>query len=266
MPQRICLENVAIVLNRPQFPENIGAAARAACNMGIGSLIVVCPQNLDEARVIRMATPGARHIVDTIKIYDSLKDALKPFNWVVGTTARLGGQRSVVSPPDKIAEKLIPLSYENRIAVLFGPEDRGLTNTEIRLCHDLVNIPTADFSSLNLAQAVMIMAYEIHTAGLEKPAAVAPRLASRHELDGMYEQLKKILVKINYINPDNPDYWISRVRRFFNRLQLRAGEVSIIRGICRQVEWYAGKRFQDGKNLFQEGKNHEVDSIRPKER
>ena len=77
-------------------------------------------------------------------------------------------------------------------------------------------------------------------------------LATRHELDGMYGQLKDILVRINYLNPENPEYWMNRVRQFFTRVHLRAREVSIIRGVCRQMDWYAQKRYTDG--LKEKGK------------
>jgi tRNA/rRNA methyltransferase len=152
-----------------------------------------------------------------------------------------------------MAQKLIPLTARNRIALVFGPEDRGLTNVELRLCHDLVTIPTADFSSLNLAQAVMVMVYELHRAGLKPKGKFAPRLATRHELDGMYAQLTDLLTKIDYINPENPDYWMNRLRHFGTRMQLRAKEVSIIRGVCRQMNWYAGKCYRDGLKAGRKG-------------
>jgi tRNA/rRNA methyltransferase len=248
MTEKIRLEHIAIVLNRPRFPENIGAAARAMCNMGIHRLIVVNPENCDLTRVLRMATHAAMDLVEQMEVADTLAEALAPFSYVVGTTARLGGKRPVRPSPAVLAQELIALSAQNRIAILFGPEDRGLTNEDIRYCHELVNIPTADFSSLNLAQAVMILCYELSGAGLEKPGEFVPRMASRHELDGMYEQLKDILVRIDYLKPDNPDYWIDKLRRFFTRIQLKAREVSIIRGICRQMDWYARKCYEDGKN------------------
>ena len=247
MPNTIQLDNIAIVLHRPRYPENIGAAARAMRNMGIKKLIVVESPNCNLIRVRKMATHAAGDVVDQIKFIETLKEALSSFNFVVGTTARLGRQRQVFDSPAKLADELIALSKKNRIAVLFGPEDRGLTNEELRYCHWLVNIPTAEFSSLNLAQAVMILCYEIFTAGRETRVAHTPRLASRHELDGMYDQVKDILVRINYINPENPDYWMNKIRHFFTRIQLRAKEVSIIRGICRQINWYAAKRYQDGQ-------------------
>lgn len=240
------LENVTVVLNRPRFPENIGSAARAMSNMGVSQLVVVAPENCDLDRALTLATHAAGDIIENMLTYDALGDALAPFNYVVGTTARLGGQRQVVMRPEQMAEHLLPISQDNRVALLFGPEDRGLTNEEIRLCHQLVTIPTALFSSLNLAQAVMVLCYELFKTQIPKAKGTTPRLATRLELDMMFEQIKDILVRINYIQPENPDYWMNKLRHFFSRLQLRAGEVSIIRGICRQMNWYAGKCYQDG--------------------
>jgi len=246
MPAKLNLKNVAIVLIGTRYPENIGAAARAMLNMGIERLILVDPQNDDPLRVKKMATHAASVVVEKMAVYDNLKAALADFHYVVGTTARLGGQRKVVSSPARLARKLIPLSEQNRIAVLFGPEDRGLSNVDIRACHTLVNIPTAEFSSLNLAQAVMVVCYELFRFSLDKPGEFAPRLANQHELDAMYDQLKEVLMRISFINPDNPDYFMNNLRHFFTRMQLRAKEVQIIRGLCRQVNWYGKKRYEDG--------------------
>lgn len=240
------LEHVTIVLNRPRYPENIGAAARAACNMGIERLAVVAPENCDLTRVLTLATHAAMDVVENMLYFDDLATALAPFNYVVGTTARLGGQRQTVASPAQMALHMADISRENEVALLFGPEDRGLTNEEIRLCHQLVTIPTARFASLNLAQAVMVLCYELFQTNIPPPGTFTPRLATRHELDGMYEQVKDILVRINYIQPDNPDYWMNKLRHFFTRMQFKAGEVSIVRGICRQINWYAGKCYQDG--------------------
>jgi tRNA/rRNA methyltransferase len=241
------LDNVAIVLVRPRIPENIGAAARAMRNMGINELIVVDPQNCDLTRILRMATHAAIDVVEEMTVVDELDCALEPFHFVIGTTARKGKHRQVMASPAIMARRLIPLTQQNRVALLFGPEDRGLSNADARRCQWLVNIPTAGFSSLNLAQAVMVCCYELFNAGMHATAEFTPRLATQHELDGMYEQVKEMLIRIDFIKPDNPDYWLDRVRHFFTRMQLRAREVSIIRGICRQMNWYAGKRYQDGK-------------------
>ena len=247
MPATVNLKNVSIILSRPRYPENIGAAARAMRNMGFDQLIVVDPQNYDMPRVLKMATHAAVEVVERIRVYEDLRTALEHLSFIVGTTARLGGQRQLVGSVARLAEKLAPISAENQVGLLFGPEDRGLTNEDIRLCHELVNIPTAEFSSLNLAQAVMVVCYELRRYNQPGGKTFVPRLANRHELDGMYAQLKDILVRISYIQPDNPDYFMNNLRHFGTRLKLRAKEVSIIRGICRQIDWYGKKCYRDGQ-------------------
>jgi tRNA/rRNA methyltransferase len=247
MPATVNLKNVSIILSRPRYPENIGAAARAMRNMGFEQLIVVNPQNYDMPRVLKMATHAAAEVIEQIQIYENLQTALEPLSYIVGTTARLGGQRQLVGSAAMLAQKLAPISEENQVGLLFGPEDRGLTNEDIRLCHELVNIPTAEFSSLNLAQAVMVVCYELRRYNQPGGKTFVPRLANRHELDGMYAQLKDTLVRISYIQPDNPDYFMNNLRHFGTRLKLRAKEVSIIRGICRQIDWYGKKCYRDGQ-------------------
>ncbi|MBC2712616.1 MAG: RNA methyltransferase [Desulfosarcina sp.] len=254
MTVSITRDNIAIVLQRPRFPENIGSAARAMCNMGFTRLIVVNPDIWDEERIRRLATHVAGAVVDKIQRFDSLDEALAPFGHVVGTTARVGGRRPVIKSPEFLARNLISLSKNNPVAILFGPEDRGLTNDDLKRCHPLVNIPTVGFTSLNLAQAVMVVCYCLSTAGLTDPPDFTPRLAKRIELNQMVDELTAALVQIGYMNPENPDYWMARIRRFFSRLPFRSGEVSIIRGICRQIHWYGNKRYADGLKNGGEGK------------
>jgi tRNA/rRNA methyltransferase len=246
MTHGVLCDHIAIVLQRPRYAENIGSAARAMCNMGIRRLVVVSPENYDLQRIYRLATHAAREVVEGIALFDDLKKALADYHYVVGTTARLGGERKRIATPGSMAAEVAAISQENQVALVFGPEDRGLSNADLRLCHSLVNIPTAEFTSLNLAQAVMVLCYELFQTRLPRPKTATPRLATRFELDGMYDQLKEMLVRINYIQPENPDYWMNKLRSWFARMQLRGGEVSIIRGICRQVDWYAEKRFRDG--------------------
>ncbi len=234
-------DNVTIVLQRPRYPENIGSAARAMANMGFTRLTVVEPGIWDETRIRRLATHAAGPVVDGIQRFDTLPEALAPFGHVVGTTARLGGQRTVLKSPELLADTLISISGNNPVAILFGPEDRGLTNEDLKYCHQLVNIPTAGLTSLNLSQAVMVICYCLSTAQKADPTAFTPRLAKRIELDQMYTELTDALVRIGYVQSDNPDYWMVRIRRFFSRLQLRAGEVSIIRGICRQIQRFGNQ-------------------------
>jgi tRNA/rRNA methyltransferase len=243
---RIRLSNIALVLHKPHFPENIGAAARAAKNMGIRRLVVSDPYKCDLTRILRMATHVAEDVVADMEVVDDLEDALAPFQYIVGTTARTGSHRQTVRSPRRLARDLIPISQNNRVAILFGPEDRGLAARELKYCDALVTIPTADFKSLNLAQAVMVLAYEIFLASTPEPRPFTPRLATSRELEGMYEHLAQILTRINFINPENPDYWMMSVRRFCSRIGLRAREVKLIRGVCRQLDWYISKQQAGG--------------------
>lgn len=252
MKDSIEIENIAIVLHKPKLSENIGAVLRAARNMGFTRVIVNEPVEFDIKRVKMMATSGAAELADRIIFFSDLEKALSPYHYVIGTTARIRRQFPIHTPRD-IVSKLSRISKNNQIAILFGPEDSGLSNDDIRFCHELIQIPTADFSSLNLAQAVMIVCYEIFVFGRNSDAIFAPRLASRHELDGMYDQVKDILIRISYINPENPEYWMNNLRKYFTRLQLTAKEVSMIRGICRQINWYAHKNYEDG---LRNGREH----------
>ncbi len=247
MENRIQLDNITIVLHHPRFPENIGSVARCMRNMGISRLHVVSTEEINIERALTLATHAASEPIHAMKRFDDLKSAVADAGYVIGTTARLGKSRQRIKTPAKMAETLVPVSRENRIAIIFGPEDRGLTNDELRNCHELVTIRTAAFSSINLAQAVMIVCYELFNAATDANAVFLPKLALRPDLDAMYEQLKNMLVRISFIQPDNPEYWMDRFRRFFSRLPLQAVEVSIIRGICRQMDWYARKCYEDGK-------------------
>lgn len=241
MSSRVNLSNVSIVLNEPRYPENIGASARAAMNMGIGRVLVVNPQNWDYDRILKMATHVATDRVAEISVHADLAVALSPFQYVVGTTARVGRKRHTVQRPRDVAQSLVATSRNNQVALLFGSESRGLKNADLAFCHTVVTIPTAEFSSLNLAQAVMVLCYEVFTASWEAPAEAGPRLATGRELEEMYEQLRKTLVNISFINPENPDYWMRQIRRSFSRIGIRARDVRMIRGLCRQIEWYGSK-------------------------
>jgi len=240
---RVCLERVAIVLFRPQLAENIGAVARAACNMGINRLVAVSPLDLNLDRMAMMATGPAARLLSQMEVHDDLARALRPFQYIVGTTARLGGVRNDYCSPREMAARLVDISRVNDVALLFGPENWGLTNDELPFCHALVTIPTGDCSSLNLAQAVMVMAYELFTAVSAKPRPT-PRLANSRELESMYAMLQATLLKINFISHQNPEHWMFNVRRLFSRYGLRAREAQVIKGICRQIDWYVGKRLE----------------------
>jgi len=232
------LDNIAVILVEPQIPENIGSTARAMVNMGLGRLLVVKPKHCDLSRILKMATGPSIDLIEEMEIFEDFPSAIGSFQYLVGTTARTGTHRPTLTDPRRLARELIPISNTNRVAILFGPEDRGLSNEHLRYCHTIATIPTAFFASLNLAQAVLVMAYEIYLASRETSLETIPRLANRFELEGMYAHLKDVLLKVGFINPQNPEHWMLNIRRFLSRFPLRAREVRIIRGICRQIDWY----------------------------
>ncbi|MDQ1335335.1 MAG: tRNA (cytidine/uridine-2-O-)-methyltransferase TrmJ [Thermodesulfobacteriota bacterium] len=235
------LDHIAVVLVHPQIPENIGAAARAMSNMGLRRLVLIAPKNCDLSRMLKTATGNSVDLVEQMEVFDDLKEALAPYHHIAGTTARTGALRPTLSQPRDLAHDLVTLSRNNLVAILFGPEDRGLANDHLRYCHTIVTIPTASFSSLNLAQAVMIVCYEIFLAARQDPVEAEPRLANSFELEGMYDHLREVLTKIGFLDPQNPEHWLLNIRRFLSRLPLRAREVRIIRGVCRQIDWYTSQ-------------------------
>lgn len=242
MNPKITLENVAVVLVQPQIPENIGAVARAMHNMGLRRLIVVEPKNYDADRMHKTATGSSASVLEEMDIHSDLREALAPFQYLVGTTARIGTLRPALTQPRVLAQRLIPISQKNLVAILFGPEDRGLSNDQLRFCHTIATVPTGGFSSLNLAQAVVIICYELFMATEnDRRAPPAPRLANSFELEGMYDHLRETLSKIGFLDPQNPEHWLLNIRRFLSRVSLRAREVRIIRGICRQMDWYVSQ-------------------------
>lgn len=256
-------DHIAIFLVEAQIPENIGSVARAMNNMGLTRLVLVNPSNCDLSRVLKTATGSSIDLVENMEVYDDLIEAMGPFQYVVGTTARLGAHRPAMTNPRRLAMELIGISQNNRVAILFGPEDRGLSNEQLRYCHTIATIPTARFSSLNLAQAVMIVCYELFITGTAKPLESPPRLANTFELEGMYRHLKDVFLKIGFIDPQNPEHWMLNIRRFLSRLPLRAREVKVIRGVCRQIDWYTEQleKIRGGGGM--EGTDPSAGNIKP---
>lgn len=241
-------EKITIVLVRPKYSTNIGSCARAMKNMGFEQLIVVSPVDYNYKEALKLSTHAARDVLEKAVFHNSLDEALKDFTYCVGTTARLGRQRNItVENPWDMAKKISGLTKNNKIALLFGPEDKGLQNEDIKACQLLVNIPTQNFSSLNLSQAVMILTYELNKSLSITPEYYVPNLATKFQLDGMYEHLKKVLIEIDFINPENPDHWLDNFRKFFSRQNMRAKDVNILRGVLRQIDWYGNHMYEKSK-------------------
>jgi tRNA/rRNA methyltransferase len=236
---------VAIVLVGTKVSENVGSTARAMANLGFSRLVLVAPKNLDLNRAAMTATRGGLDILLSAQTVETLEQALAPFSFVVGTTARKGGYRKTCLNPGQMAANLVSLARQNEVAIVFGPEDKGLANEDLKLCHAFCTIPTAGLSSLNVAQAVLLLLWEMTRPELEKPPAFSPKLAKRQDLEGMYVQLTEVLARIGFINPDNPDHWIDNLRRSLSRIGLTARDVKIVRGIFRQMDWYIEKQLSE---------------------
>lgn len=239
MQSRPALHNITIVLKKPKYAGNVGSAVRCAKNFGLDKISVVGGRDLDVEEMKQMSTHYAADIVTGIAHFDRLGEALAGFQYIVGTTARQGAARGPTISPRELAERLVNVSQNNSVALLFGPEDTGLTNDDLRYCHAVVRVPASEeFKSLNLSHAVMILCYEVFVVRAPADYPFTPSLATAAEIEGMYEQIRALLLKIGFFNPDNPDYWMIHVRRFFSRTRLTSREVKIIRGICRQLDWY----------------------------
>jgi len=235
------LENIAVVLVNPMYSENIGAAARACANFGVPNLILVNPEPLEEEKMKAMATKSGIPVLEKMKIFNDLSTALKPFNYVVGTTARLGKHRLVYHTPKELVPYICELSINNKIAILFGNERFGLSNEELSYCDNVITIPTTENASLNVSQAVVVTLYEIFQSA-SIPKIPKPQLATRKELDIMYAIIEKTLQSIDYIPHDNKILWFTNIKRFLSRLELTSREVKIIQGFCRQLLWALGKK------------------------
>jgi len=242
------LGELAIVLCGPRFPENVGAAARACANMGCPNLVVVTPGNWNEERALALATPKGAPLLRQARFEDDLASALAGFTAVYGTTARGGGWRRDISTPAKAAPEMWEaMAQGGRVAVVFGAEDRGLTNEEINLCPRLLTIPTVDdASSLNLAQAVLVVLYECFKSAPGRafrpagPKDSRPATLQEHEL--LYDAVKRALRALDFFKDANEDYWLLPLRRFFGRVSLRRNEFNQLMGVCRQILWLAGAR------------------------
>ncbi|UIJ37145.1 RNA methyltransferase [Desulfobaculum bizertense] len=242
------LENLTVVLFHPKFPENVGSAARACANMGCPNLTVVRPRNWNPERAAALATPKGQDILKNMQVYEDLPSALAGFEHAYGTTARTGGWRKGLLSPSKAAEGMCNhMRGGSSVAVVFGPEDRGLTNAETEICGQLLTIPTSpEASSLNLSQAVLVVLYEcfknaMEVDSVEPQAPSEANLVHHKEMEILFSSLKDTLRSIDFLKDENTDYWMLPVRRFLQRAPFRRSEFNMLMGLCRQVQWIAKK-------------------------
>lgn len=241
----VSLASIEIVLVGTLQSGNVGSVARAMKNMGFAGLKLAGPQCAIDEQARWMAT-HAGDILDSARVYPDLREAVADAQYVIGTTARDRRFRSLLTP-EQMAEKVLGLLPENRVAIVFGREDSGLTNDELELCDDAFTIPTApEMTSLNVAQAVMITVYELFCRARSRgPSASGGRLASSGEQQEMYDHLRTLLVDVGFLNPHNPDIALGKIKRLLTRAGLTVKDVRLIRGVVRQLQWYvnATRRF-----------------------
>jgi tRNA/rRNA methyltransferase len=231
-------------LSRPQGPMNIGSVARAMKNMGLRELALVDPPVSPLHPDALLMAVWAHDVLEDTLIFSHLADAIADCTWVIGTTRRRGKGREGIVDPRQLGAEIVEIAQQNKVAVVFGPEDRGLTNRDLDLCQRLVTIPAhEEYGSLNLAQAVMLICYEIYMALHHKRVlARTPRLVTSEELEGMYRHMEQALLRIGFLDQNDPKRMMAVLRKIFGRAQLDPREVRVLRGICRQANWYAGQQ------------------------
>ncbi|KTD59038.1 tRNA (cytosine(32)/uridine(32)-2'-O)-methyltransferase TrmJ [Legionella shakespearei] len=242
------LSSIRIVLVATSHPGNIGSTARAMKTMGLSSLYLVTPKSFPDYKANEMAA-GADDVLAGAIVTQSLDEALAGCQLILATSARPRGLSLPGLLPVASAELVSQQPDNTRIAIVFGREHSGLTNEELLKCHYHINIPSnPEYSSLNLAQAVQIIAYEMRMKLLAPQAEVALRqddYATADEIEQFYDHLKEVFIEIQFLKESNPRRLMQRVRRLFNRVNLEKMEVSILRGMLSQVqkslEWAAKK-------------------------
>ena len=231
--------SIRIVLVGTTHPGNIGACARAMKNMGVTDLALVDPLHFPHEEATARAS-GADDVLEQAKVVGTLAEAISDCVYVAGASAR---SRSINWPsmePKDCAARLIEEGQQGTVAVVFGPENSGLCNSDLDHSDTLLTIPTDPaFSSLNLAMAVQVLTYEIRAAQVvDKPAEYeldAP-LATSDELENFYAHLEQVLLDSGFLDPDNPRHLMRRLRRLFIRARPDKNEVNILRGILTSVE------------------------------
>jgi tRNA/rRNA methyltransferase len=229
----------AVVLVEPREEGNIGAAARAMANMGLDELVLVNPV-AEVGRLARAFAVSAGHILDSVRHATSLTEALAPYRRIIGTTSARARELPLVpSTPRELPELLRQEAPDCTTALVFGSEVSGLESEHLAHCGLLVSIPCSPVQpTLNLAQAVLVLAYELYIARLDPvtPEKQRPRPAPAEELEGLFGQLLPILATVGFQRDDTFNSVVNDLRRLAARSGATSREVSILRGICRRAQ------------------------------
>jgi TrmH family RNA methyltransferase len=233
------LNNIRIVLVATSHPGNIGAAARAMKNMCLQQLHLVMPLVYPSDEATSRAS-GADDLLTRARVLETLDEAIAGCRLVVGTSARPRTVSWPVLSPRDAAAKLVEEARHGDVALVFGREKSGLSNSELDRCSFLVHIPTNQaYSSLNLAAAVQVLSYEIHLASLanQAPAAEAVKdLATADMLQGFHEHLTQALDDVGFTDPNQSEKLLRRLRSLFQRARPDKDEINILRGILSAMQ------------------------------
>jgi tRNA/rRNA methyltransferase len=245
--QSFPLTRIRIVLVRTRHPGNIGAAARAMLTMGLTRLVLVAPARFPDAEAVALAA-GATEVLDAARVVATLDEALAGCALAIGLSARPREYAGRVMPLRDAALEAVALAGTGDVAIVLGTEMSGLSNAELARCGIAATIPAnASFSSLNVAAAVQVAAYELRvTSGLSQVWS-APRFAAatHDEIEALHAHARRTLTALRFLKPDNPRRLLPRLRRLFGRAALEREEVNILRGILARVDEFvarAGKR------------------------
>lgn len=227
-------QRLRVVLCQTSHPGNIGSTARAMKTMGLSRLYLVRPKHFPDAEATSLAVNASGVLEDAI-VTETLAEALADCQFVIGVTGKERSLSQQVMTVREAAQEVKQLATHSEVALVFGTEMSGLSNAEADHCQILATIPAnPDYTSLNLAQAVQIMCYEVRmalTSGQlhyqEKPVA----LASQEDLERFYAHLQEVLEHIGYINPRAPKKLFERLRRLYGRARLEKEEINLLRGI-----------------------------------
>ena len=226
--------HIRIVLCQTSHPGNIGSTARAMKTMGLSQLYLVRPKHFPDGEAKSLAV-NAADLLDTAVVTQTLEEAIADCQFVIGVSGKQRSLSQQVITVREAAAEVKNIAIHQEVALVFGTEMSGLSNQEADRCHMLATIPAnPEYTSLNLAQAVQIMCYELRMAITtgelhyqEKPA----ELASQEDLERFYEHLREVLEQIGYINPRAPKKLFERLRRLYGRTRLEKEEVNLLRGI-----------------------------------
>ncbi|UCG16262.1 MAG: TrmJ/YjtD family RNA methyltransferase [Phycisphaerales bacterium] len=243
------LGNIRIVLVRPKFAGNIGAAARAMANTGLHRLVLVAPQCDPLSAEARKAGARAEPVLRSARIVRTLTDGLDGVVYAVGTSCR-GGlyRRQMQVSPERLAEQAVSRAWHGVVAILFGSEDNGLANDELLTCDAVFRIPSCDaYPSLNLAQAVMITGYELFRAARRAqtrsepaPPPPAPQ-ADAATISRLMGKYRRALLKIGYLHSENPEHLLFPLRAVLSRAGMTVKEARILMGMAQQIEDFADR-------------------------